>query len=61
MPSNFKTYESQSRLLAAVVAASDVKLNFKGKPQQRLESLPGVLPSLPPAGLSVGGRPLMTS
>lgn len=30
-PTNFKTYESQARLLAAVIAsAPDLKLNFKG-------------------------------
>lgn len=32
MPANFKTYEAQSRLLAAVLAAHpELKLNFKGE------------------------------
>ena len=31
MPTNFKTYEAQSRLLVAVLASNpDLKLNFKG-------------------------------
>ncbi len=32
MPTNFKTYETQARLLAAVVAAHpELKLNYKGE------------------------------
>ncbi len=32
MPTNFKTYEAQARLLAAVVAAHpELKLNYKGE------------------------------
>lgn len=32
MPANFRTYEAQSRLLTAVIAAHPgLKLNFKGK------------------------------
>lgn len=32
MPANFKTYEAQARLLAAVIAAHpELKLNYKGK------------------------------
>ena len=32
MPSSFRTYEAQSRLLVAVLASiPDIRLNFKGK------------------------------
>ena len=34
MPANFKTYEAQARLLAAVIAAHpELRLNYKGKNQ----------------------------
>ena len=53
MPSNFRTYEAQSRLLAAVLASNpDIRLNFKGE-ERLLFAPPG---HLRPA--SAASRPL---
>lgn len=40
MPANFKTYEAQSRLVAALVAANPgMKLDFKGEKYSELQSV----------------------
>lgn len=36
---NFKTYEAQTRLLAAVIATTNVKLDYAGKTQEPRYSL----------------------
>jgi hypothetical protein len=48
MPANFKTYEAQSRLIAAVIAAHpELKLNYKGKNRSISRQLLLVSPSCP--------------